>query len=155
VGVTQRIIDEAIPYIKERIVFGKPLAKFEGIQFDLADIYKEMEACRLLYQKTAWMQDVRYEEEGWAERKAKASTFKPTEIAKWISIIKWKAPHLALHAANRAMHWLGAAGYTDEYPFEMAWRGVMSYCCGAEGGENIQKIVIGRELLGNEFIPYK
>ena len=70
-------------------------------------------------------------------------------------MIKWKAPHLALKAADKAMHWLGAAGYTDEYPLELAWRGVMSYCVGAEGGANIQKIVIGRELLGPEFVPYR
>jgi len=70
-------------------------------------------------------------------------------------MIKWKAPQLALEAARKTMLWLGAAGYTDEYPFEMAWRGVMSYCVGAEGAANIQKIIIGRELLGNEFVPYK
>ncbi len=155
VGITQRVIDEAIPYIKERKTFGIPLAKNEGIQFELSDIYKEMEASRLMYQKTAWMQDIRYDEEGWLERKGKAKTFQPTDIAKWIAMLKWKAPALALHAAERAMLWLGAAGYTDEYPFQMAWRGVMSYVVGAEGGQNIQKIVIGRELLGNEFVPYK
>lgn len=145
VGVTQRLLEIAMEYIKEREVFGHPLAKYEGIQFELAELYREMEATRLMCYKTAWMQDKRYEE----------NKFKPTEVAKWISLIKWKAPHLALRAANRTMHWLGAAGYTDEYPMEMAWRGVMSYCVGAEGGENIQKIVIGRELLGKEYVPYK
>ena len=104
-----------------------------------------MEATRLMTYKTAWMQDKRYQD----------GSFSPKEVAKWISMIKWKAPHLALEAANKAMHWLGAAGYSDEYMFEMAWRGVMSYCVGAEGGENIQKIVIGRELLGPDFVPYK
>ncbi len=145
VGVTQRLLEVAMDYIKERMVFGKPLAKYEGIQFELAELYREMEATRLMTYKTAWMQDMRYKE----------GKYKPTEVAKWISMVKWKAPHLALEAANKTMHWLGAAGYTDEYPMEMAWRGVMSYCVGAEGGENIQKIVVGRELLGKDFVPYK
>lgn len=145
VGVTQRLLEEAMEYIKERKVFGRPLAKYEGIQFELSELYREMEATRLMYLKTAWMQDKRYRE----------GAFKPREVAKWISMCKWKAPHLALEAAEKAMHWLGAAGYTDEYPFEMAWRGVMSYCVGAEGGENIQKIIVGRELLGPEYVPYR
>jgi len=152
VGITNRVLDEAIPYLKERKTFGTPLIKYQGIQFELVDIYKEMEACRLLCQKTAWMQDIRYDEEGWLKKTGKAKTFSPKEVAKWISIIKWKAPQLGLLAANRAMHWFGAAGYTDEYPFEMAWRGIMSYCVGAEGGKNIQKMVIGREILGAEFM---
>jgi acyl-CoA dehydrogenase len=38
---------------------------------------------------------------------------------------------------------------------EAAWRGVMSYVVGAEGGLNIQKIVVARELLGKKYIPYK
>ena len=155
VGVIQRIIDEAVPYIKERKVFGRPLAKYEAIQFELAEIYREMEALKLMTQKTTWMQDIRYQEEGMPKKISEAKTFKPTDVAKWISLIKWKGPSLALEASRKAMIWLGASGYTKEYLLEAAWRGVMSYVVGAEGGLNIQKIVVARELLGREFIPYK
>ncbi|UCC33430.1 MAG: acyl-CoA/acyl-ACP dehydrogenase [Candidatus Bathyarchaeota archaeon] len=155
VGIIQRIIDEAIPYIKAREVFGRPLAKYEAIQFELAEIYREMEALKLMTRKTAWMQDIRYQEEGMPERIAKATTFKPKEIAKWISLIKWKGPSLALDAAKKAMLWFGAAGYTKDYLLEAAWRGVMSYVIGAEGGKNIQKLVVARELLGREYLPYR
>jgi len=145
VGVIERLLEEGMKYIKERHAFGKPLAKYEGIQFELVELYREMEATRLLTCKTAWMQDMHYQK----------NAFKPKEVAKWIAMIKWKAPQLALEVARKTMLWLGAAGYTDEYPFEKAWRGVMSYCVGAEGAANIQKIIIGRELLGNAFVPYK
>jgi len=155
VGVIRRILDEAIPYIKDRKVFGRPLAKYEAIQFEVAEIYREMEALKLMTMKTAWMQDIRYKEEGMPVKVSEAKTFKPTEIAKWISMVKWKGPSLALEAAEKAMIWLGAAGYTKEYLFEAAWRGVMSYVVGAEGGLNIQKIVVARELLGREYAPYK
>ena len=144
-GVTRRILDDAMDYIKEREAFGRPIAKYEGIQFELVELYRELEAQRLITYKTAWMQDQRYQEDA----------FHPTEVAKWISMGKWKGPQLAVRAANRAMHWLGAAGYSDEYLFELAWRGNMSFCVGAEGAENIQKLVIGRELLGKDYIPYK
>ena len=114
-----------------------------------------MEALKLMAQKTAWMQDIRYKEEGSRQKTSGVKTFKPTDVAKWISLIKWKGPSLAMEAARKAMIWLGAAGYTKEYLLEAAWRGVMSYVVGAEGGLNIQKIVVARELLGKEFIPYK
>jgi acyl-CoA dehydrogenase len=155
VGVIHRILDEAMPYIREREVFGRPLAKYEAIQFELAEIYREMEALRLMTEKTTWMQDIRYREEGMPEKTAKAKTFTPLEISKWISMIKWKGPSLALDAARKAMLWFGAAGYTKDYLLEAAWRGVMSYVIGAEGGQNIQKLVVARELLGKEYIPYK
>ncbi|MFO7990798.1 MAG: acyl-CoA dehydrogenase family protein [Thermoplasmata archaeon] len=155
VGVTRRILEEAADYIKERKTFGYPLAQYEGIQFPFVERYIEMEAGDLMVKKTAKMQDVRYDEEGWKEKTGKAKTYKPTEIAKWISMTKYKLPHLAKDTADDAMHWLGAAGYSSEYIFETAWRGVMSYCVGAEGGANIQKIVIGRETLGSDYIPYR
>jgi acyl-CoA dehydrogenase len=155
VGIIQRVIDEAVPYIKERKTFGRPLAKYEAIQFELAELYREMEALKLMTRKTTWMQDIRYREEGMPEKTSEAKTFKPTEVAKWISMIKWKGPSLALEAARKAMIWFGAAGYTKEYILESAWRGVMSYVVGAEGGLNIQKLVIARELLGRGYVPYK
>ncbi len=155
VGVTRRILEEAADYIKERETFGNPLAKYEGIQFPFVERYTEMEASDLMVKKVAKMQDKRYDEAGWGEKTGKPKTYSPTEIAKWISMIKYKVPHLAKDTADDAMHWLGAAGYSSEYIFETAWRGVMSYCVGAEGGANIQKIVIGRETLGKDYIPYK
>lgn len=152
IGVTRRVLEEAADYVNERTVFGKKLSEYEGISFEFADLYQRMKSLRLMYQKTADMQDKRYEEEGMPKKTGRATTYSPTDVAKWISMIKWKAPHLAKEAADKAMHWLGAAGYTGEYIFETTWRGVMSYCVGAEGGANIQKIVIARETLGTK--PY-
>jgi len=49
----------------------------------------------------------------------------------------------------------GALGYTTEMPFEMLLRGLLSYVVGAEGGANIMKIVINREFVDDESIPYR
>jgi acyl-CoA dehydrogenase len=53
------------------------------------------------------------------------------------------------------MMWFGAAGYTKDVGLELGFRGIMSYLVGAEGGLNVMRIILGRELLGKEFIPYK
>ncbi len=51
--------------------------------------------------------------------------------------------------------WHGAFGYTKECDVEMGIRGVRSYSIGAEGGMNIMRIIIARELLGKEYVPYE
>jgi acyl-CoA dehydrogenase len=144
VGVAQRCLEIGMDYIKTRKAFGQPIGKFEGIQFELADLYAKNEAMRALCYKVAWMTDQR--------DKGKVSSL---EYAKWASYVKVQTPWHALKCAETAMIWLGAWGYTKECPLEMAYRGLMSYCVGAEGAMNIQRIVIGRELLGKEFVPYK
>ena len=69
--------------------------------------------------------------------------------------MKLTAPPIAFETVKRVMMWFGAAGYTKDVGLELGLRGVMSYLVGAEGGLNIMRIIIGRELLGKEFVPYK
>lgn len=145
VGAAQRALEIGMEYCKQRKAFGNPIAKYEGIQFQLADWWTELEACRTLIQKTAWMCDESY----------KKNRFSHLDLAKWIAMCKLKAPHMAFDIYRDVMIWLGAYGYTKECPIEMGMRGIMSYCVGAEGSSNIQRIIIARELLGKEFIPYK
>jgi acyl-CoA dehydrogenase len=145
IGAVQRILEIGIDYIKQRKAFGRPIGKFEGIQFELADDWAELEAMRSLLYRTAWMVDEKY----------KHNKFSGLEVVKYISAVKLKIPPFAMHAAEHAMVWMGAYGYSQECPLDMAWRGLMSYVIGAEGALNIQRIVIARELLGKDFIPYK
>jgi acyl-CoA dehydrogenase len=145
VGAARRALDIGMEYIKERKAFGRPIGKFEGIQFELADDWAQLEALRSLTYRTAWMNDMRYKE----------SRFSPLEVGKYIAACKLIAPHLAFDVYKHAMIWMGAYGYTKECPLEMGMRGIMSYCVGAEGASNIQRTVIARELLGKEYIPYK
>lgn len=145
VGAARRALEIGMDYIKERKAFGRPIGKFEGIQFQLADDYTELEATRWLIYRTAWMMDKRYKE----------GKFDPLEVAKWISMCKLKAPMLAFRIFEHTMLWMGAYGYTKECPLEMGLRGVMSYYIGAEGATNIQRIIIARQLLGREYVPYK
>jgi acyl-CoA dehydrogenase len=144
-GAARRALDTGIEYVKERKAFGRPIGKFQSIQFEIADDWAHLEALRSLTFRTAWMMDMRYKE----------NKFAPLEVTKMIAACKLIAPHLAFDIYKHAMIWLGAYGYTKECPLEMGLRGVMSYCVGAEGATNIQRTVIARELLGRDFIAYK
>ena len=140
-GAAKRCLEIGMDYTKERVAFGQPLAKYQGIQFDLADMAAHHEAIRTLIYKTGWMLDQKYQK----------GTFSALECSKYLSMIKYLAPHHALDTFRRVMYWLGAYGYTKECPLEMGLRGIMSYCIGAEGAANIQKLVIARETLGRDW----
>lgn len=144
VGAAQRSLELGMEYIKERHAFGRALAKYEGIQFELADDWAELEAYRSLVYRTAWMMDKRYTEQ----------RFSPLELTKYISACKLKTPVFAMKVFQDVMLWFGAFGYSKECPLEMGLRGIMSYCVGAEGAMNMQRIIIARELLGKEYMAY-
>ena len=84
--------------------------------------------------------------------KEKKATHNDVAIAAAIS--KLRAPIYAFSVFNEVADWYGALGYTKECPIEMGIRGVRSYSIGAEGTMNIMRIIIARELLGKEFLPY-
>ena len=145
IGSAQRAIEVGMDYIKQRKAFGRPIGKFEGIQFPLADAYTKLEAARLLVYKAAWMLDEFYEK----------GHFTHHDVNKAVAPAKLFAGTAAFDIYKEVMLWHGAFGYTKECPLERGLRGVMSYIIGAEGSQNIMRIILGRELLGVDFIPYK
>jgi len=145
IGASEAALELGIEHIKTRKAFGRPLGSFEGIQFPLAEHYCNIEGIKLLTYRAAWIMDRMYKE--------KKCTHHDVALAAAIS--KLRAPIHAFAVMNEVADWLGATGYTKEYPIEMGIRGVRSYSIGAEGTMNIMRIIIGRELLGKEFLPYK
>jgi len=145
VGASEAALDLGIEHIKTRKAFGRPLGSFEGIQFPLAEHHCNIDAVKLQTYRAAWTMDKMYKEN--------KATHHDVAIAAAIS--KLRAPIYAFSVMNEVADWLGALGYTKEYPIEMAIRGVRSYSIGAEGTMNIMRLIIGRELLGKEFLPYK
>jgi acyl-CoA dehydrogenase len=143
-GMAESVLEQGIEYIKNRIAFGKPIAKYEGIQFPLTELYTMIEASKLLVYKAAWLVD---------KFMKKETEWK--EVVKFSAMSKMLLPQLALNTVLEVMKWHGALGYTKELGLEIGLRGVLSYYLGAEGTTNIMKIIIGREILGKEFIPYK
>lgn len=146
VGAAERALEIGTAFLKERQAFGQPLGKFEGPQFELADLYVQVEAVKWQCRRAAWLLD-RYTLRGDDSHRA--------EVNKAVASVKLTAPPIAFECVKRVMMWHGAAGYTKEVGLELGLRGVMSYMVGAEGGLNIMRIILGRELLGREFVPYK
>jgi acyl-CoA dehydrogenase len=144
VGASEAALELGIEHIKTRKAFGKPLASFEGIQFPLAEHYTNIESVKLLTYKAAYIMDEMY----------KKDKFSHHDVALASAMTKLRAPVYGFSLMNEVADWLGALGYTKEYPIEMGIRGIRSYSIGAEGTMNIMKIIIARELLGKEFLPY-
>lgn len=145
IGAGERAVEIATEYLQQRMAFGKPLGKWEAVQFELADLYSRLDMVKLEVLKAAWMHD---------ERAAGREVDK-SELIRTVSIGKLMAPQVALDLYKAVMVWFGAAGYSKDYEVEMGLRGVLSYNVGAEGALNIMRIILGRELLGPEFVPYK
>jgi acyl-CoA dehydrogenase len=145
VGASEAALELGIEHIKNRKAFGRPLGSYEGIQFPLAEHHCNIDAVKLQVYRAAWTLDRMYNEN--------KATHNDVAIA--AAIAKLRAPIYAFGVMNEVADWLGALGYTKEFPIEMGIRGVRSYSIGAEGTMNIMRIIIGRELLGKEFLPYK
>ncbi|OQA41991.1 MAG: Acyl-CoA dehydrogenase [Chloroflexi bacterium ADurb.Bin325] len=140
-GAAETALKLGVDYIRQRKSFGKPLAAYQGINFPAAERYTDIESARLLTYKAAWMADQMYSK----------GAFKPKDTALFGAMAKLRAPIMAFETFNEVANWLGAMGYTKEYPIEMGIRGVRSYSIGAEGGMNIMRMIIARELIGNEY----
>lgn len=145
IGAAERALETGMAYIKERSAFGKPLGKFEGIQFELVDLWTQVEAVKWQCRRAAWLLDT---------YTLKGDHSHRSEVDRAVASVKLTAPPIAFECVKRVMMWFGAAGYTKDVGLELGLRGVMSYLVGAEGGLNIMRIILGRELLGKEFLPY-
>jgi len=146
-GSAEGAFDIGVDYVKQRKQFGRPLAAFEGIQFEGVDSWMQLQADKLLVYKAAYVMDQHYRE--------KNPNYSKLDIAKFTAAAKYRAPHDALDIITRSMTWHGAFGYTKECPLEAAYRGVRSYTVGAEGGSHVQKLVMAREIFGPENLPYR
>ncbi len=146
IGAAERALETGMVYIRERSAFGQPLGKFDGIQFELVDLWTQVEAVKWQCRRAAWLLDTYPLREDPTHR---------SEIARTVASVKLQAPQIAFECVKRVMMWFGAAGYTKDVGLELGFRGIMSYLVGAEGGLNIMRIILGRELLGKEFVPYK
>jgi acyl-CoA dehydrogenase len=146
VGGAERALEMSAEYVKQRMLFGQALAKFQGISFEIADDRAALEMLKVYLQRACWMIDRFYAEPGSFSRK---------DINESIAVCKLKAPHLALDIVKHSMMYHGAFAFTKDCPLEMAFRGLMSYVVGAEGGANIMRIIIGREFIGDVSVAYK
>jgi acyl-CoA dehydrogenase len=140
IGAAERAIESGMEHIMKRRLFGRLLSDFEGIQFQLAEDHVRLESAKLLVYRAAWMLDRMYSE----------NRFDHGQVNEAVAAAKLSAPSAAFDIIKDAMMWHGALGYTREAGLERGLRGVASYIMGAEGPMNIMKLIIAKELLGQE-----
>jgi acyl-CoA dehydrogenase len=144
IGCAQRVLEMGAAYIKERKLFGRPIAKFEGIQFEYSNFATYLEAARLVVRKAAWAGD-----------QFLAGKIDVHQLALAASQAKLFAPIECYNIVDGVMTWFGAYGYSKECEVEMGVRGIRSYSVGAEGAQNVMRLIIGSHLLGPEYSPMK
>jgi alkylation response protein AidB-like acyl-CoA dehydrogenase len=128
VGLAQGAYDLAFAYAKEREQFGRPIAKFQAVQFALADMATEIEAGRQLVYRAAWLKD-QGKDFGLAAAQAKLYT-----------------GLLSNRAANASLQIHGGYGFMEEYAISRLYRDQKILEIG-EGTNEVQRMVIGK-LLG-------
>ena len=126
-GMAQGAFEMALRYAREREQFGRPIGRFQAVQFKLADMATEIEAGRNLVLKAAWLKD-----EG-------------REFAQAAAIAKLYTGELARRACNEAVQIHGGYGFMDEYPVSRFYRDAKVLEIG-EGTNEIQRLVIARGL---------
>jgi len=135
-GAGLKALENATAYIKERKAFNQPLAKFQGIQFPLAEHYSKMMMVRDWSYKALRLLD-----------QAKVGKAGRMEVSKAIAMCKLRAPIWSFEAINWAMQVQGAYGYSLECTEQKALRAIRSFGW-AEGTSEIMRLIIAREVLG-------
>ncbi|MCX6117299.1 MAG: acyl-CoA dehydrogenase family protein [Proteobacteria bacterium] len=129
VGIAQCAMDHSVKYALERKAFGKPIAEHQAVAFMIADMAKDVEAARLLYQKAGWMAD------------------QGMRNTKWCSFAKCFGGDIAVRVSQDAVQIFGGFGYSTEYPVEKLYRD-SKICQIYEGTQQIQRLIISRAVFG-------
>jgi hypothetical protein len=127
-GIARGALDASVKYVKQRKQFGKAIAEFQGIQWKLADMATELDAARLLTLRAAVLKDA-------GQRVTRES-----------SMAKLYASEVAVRICDEAVQLHGGYGFIKDYPVEKFYRDV-KLCTIGEGTSEIQRMVIGREIL--------
>jgi short-chain 2-methylacyl-CoA dehydrogenase len=128
VGLAQGAYDLAFAYAKERQQFGRPIARFQAVQFALADMATEIEAGRQLVYRAAWLKD------------------QGKDFALAAAQAKLYTGLLSNRAANAALQIHGGYGFMEEYAISRLYRDQKILEIG-EGTNEVQRMVIAK-LLG-------
>jgi len=128
-GLAQGAYDKAVAYAKEREQFGQPIAKFQAIQWMIAEMATDIDAARLMVNRAAWlkMQGQRFTQEA--------------------AMAKFFATEASERVCYKAIQIHGGYGYVREYAVERMYRD-QRLCAIGEGTNEIQRLVIARQVLG-------
>jgi butyryl-CoA dehydrogenase len=129
VGLSQAALDASVVYARERQQFGKPIGSFQGVAFMIADMSTETDAARQMVWRAAWLKD---QDKDYGLAAAQAKLF---------------ASEVSQRVTNMGVQVHGGYGYVEEYKVERFMRDAKLTELG-EGTSQIQRLVIGRKILG-------
>ena len=128
IGVAQAALDEAIKFAKERVQFGQPIAKFQGISFKIARMAAKLEAAKLLVYEAAAAKD------------------RGEDASKICSMAKYFCSETCNEIVYDALQVHGGYGYIKDYKIERLYRDARITSI-YEGTSEVQLLVIGSQLL--------
>jgi alkylation response protein AidB-like acyl-CoA dehydrogenase len=131
VGIAQACLDASVRYAKERRQFDRPIARFQAIQWKLANMGTEVEAARLLTLRAAALKD------------------RDLPCTKEASMAKLFASEVANRAATEAVQIHGGYGYIQDFPVERYLRDARVLTI-YEGTSEIHRLIVFRHLLGRD-----
>ncbi len=135
IGLAEGALMYATEYVKQRAAFGKTIADFQGIQWEIAKCAVDIEAARLLTYRAAALAD-----EGRFHK----------EDVPFLSMAKYHATELAVRASGLALQLLGAAGYMEDHPTEQWYRDAKQLTI-VEGTSQVQLGLIARGVLDGDL----
>jgi len=127
-GVAERALEMAVKYAHQRSTFGKPLAERQGIQWQLADIWMDLDRATMLVRRAAAMID--------AGEESRVEAYH----------CKYFADEMAFAAIDRCMQIHGGVALTTDLPIERMWRQQRSYRI-TEGASEVMRTVIARHVM--------
>ncbi len=127
-GIAEGALEETVAYVKERKQFGRPIAKFQNTQFQIADMATKVEAARYLVYRAAIAKDTK------------------KRFSVEAAMAKLYAAEVAMEVTTKAVQLLGGYGYTREYPVERMMRDAKITEI-YEGTSEVQRMVISSDVI--------
>jgi acyl-CoA dehydrogenase len=127
-GTSERCLELAIEYAKQRVTFGQPLANRQSVQESMVNCWMELQAARLLLYRTAWRfdhgEDIRYDH----------------------YMCKVMLDEMAFRIVDRCMQVFGGIGFTTDLPIEKFWRDQRSLVT-TEGPPEVMRMALARHVF--------
>ena len=127
-GIAEGALEETIAYVKERKQFGRPIAKFQNTQLQIADMATKVEAARYMGYRAAIAKDTK------------------KRFSVEAAMAKLYAAEVAMEVPTKAVQLFGGYGYTREYPVERMMRDAKITEI-YEGTSEVQRMVISSNVI--------